>query len=58
MKKKSNENFRAQSDPEHYIIVTLLLNIIPESDMIKIFVLDVRIYLCHEKIISRLLDGG
>jgi len=41
MKKKSNENFRAQSDPEHYIIVTLLLSIIPESDMIKIFVLDV-----------------
>jgi len=39
--KRSNENFRAQSDLEHHIVVTPLLNIIPEIDMIKIFVLDV-----------------
>jgi len=39
--KRNNESFRAQSDPEHHIVVTSLLSIIPEIDMIKIFVLDV-----------------
>ncbi|KYN50560.1 hypothetical protein ALC57_05601 [Trachymyrmex cornetzi] len=37
---RTNESFRAQNDLEHHVAITPLLTIIPEIDMIKIFVLD------------------
>ncbi|KYN26870.1 hypothetical protein ALC57_03748 [Trachymyrmex cornetzi] len=37
---RTNESFRAQNDLEHHVAITPLLTIIPEIDMIQIFVLD------------------
>lgn len=52
---RTKESFLKQEDPEHHISISLLINIDPEIDFTKVFVLD-HMHLFFNEVMKKLID--